>query len=274
MIIKVLLSKKKNKQTSGLNAKINEVACVSFYTFPLAVASEQTLLEVWNHTRILCFNDSSIPAPYTGPTLLEAWRNMIGDFNNPSEPAATVSGEIFKPPRETKQKFDNLEVRFDQQDLPSTENLIELARKEVNKFLDQLERNEQRLAELQRNVANDLNHKHDPFSKPLQHEQFAHPWFTAFQVIFLCAYFGSLIVVVVYAVSGWIQPRVRSVTKRRTRTDHQIHELENKCSICWDSFGEQPITVTSKCHHVFHTECYNRWDRVNGVICPQCTCHL
>jgi len=199
---------------------------------------------------------------------------MIGDFNNPSEPAATVSGEIFKPPRETKQKFDNLEVRFDQQDLPSTENLIELARKEVNKFLDQLERNEQRLAELQRNVANDLNHKHDPFSKPLQHEQFAHPWFTAFQVIFLCAYFGSLIVVVVYAVSGWIQPRVRSVTKRRTRTDHQIHELENKCSICWDSFGEQPITVTSKCHHVFHTECYNRWDRVNGVICPQCTCHL
>lgn len=41
------------------------------------------------------------------------------------------------------------------------------------------------------------------------------------------------------------------------------------CSICLDSIVSNGETVATKCGHVFHTNCLNRWTKNNNT-CPEC----
>jgi hypothetical protein len=62
--------------------------------------------------------------------------------------------------------------------------------------------------------------------------------------------------------------------KSQPRITNPVYDLDNNCVICLDSFGEKPITVTRKCHHVFHSDCYHKWERINNRNCPYCNSTL
>jgi len=77
--------------------------------------------------------------------------------------------------------------------------------------------------------------------------------------------------VIVFEVITVYLPHVK---QSRQRIQDAVYHLENNCVICLDSFGDKPITITRKCHHVFHPDCYHKWERVKKLNCPHCNSEL
>jgi len=49
--------------------------------------------------------------------------------------------------------------------------------------------------------------------------------------------------------------------------------LKNKedksCPICFDEYKDSSVILETKCHHLFHEECINKWKSINHS-CPIC----